>query len=123
MQVSFLLTYLEDSRPQVKINVLKDLKFLGDKGGHLWEASHVSNLIDCVLKEDSILKEDDESMDVDVSVDSPQEAEIRHMALDVIHSLTSSSAILPFVHVSSNYKNWTSLQFFSFKFIFPQILH
>ncbi len=103
--MSFLLTYLEDSRSQVKISVLKDLKFLGEKGGHLWESSHVSALIDCVMTNDDEMDDDDDedAMEIDsVEQHSHHEAEIRHMALDVIDSLSSSSAILPFVHAQNS---------------------
>jgi hypothetical protein len=73
----------------VKLRVLKDLKFLGEKGGHLWEPSHISVLINSILNHYSERMETDAFNGID--------AEIVYTTLDVINSLTSSSAILNFV--------------------------
>ena len=102
-QVSFLLTYMNDARPEVRISVLRDLKFLGEKGGHLWEPNHISTLMDSRIKDRRALEENDDAMEVDddnneePAVNLLLEAQIIHTTLDVIDSVTSSSAILPFL--------------------------
>jgi len=94
-QVSFLLTNLDDSRPQVKLGVLKDLNFLGEKGGHLWEQAHISVLIHSIMNHYSDRMGTDDYNRLD--------SDIIYTTLDVINSLTSSSAILNFVTSSGNY--------------------
>jgi len=102
-QVTFLLQYLRDSRVQVKLSVLKDLKYLGEKGGHLWESEHIDVLIKSILQRNDWIIE--EKMEIDNEQDtansSPIDAEIDHATLDAINSVTSSSAILIFIRSGS----------------------
>jgi hypothetical protein len=89
-QVFFLLHYLQDSRAMVKLCVLQDLKFLGKKGGHLWEADDISNLIKIVTRKNSIKSGKGDDFEL-----TPAENEkMINYTLDAINSLTSSSAIV-----------------------------
>ena len=75
----------------VKFCVLQDLKFLGKKGGHLWEAHDITNLIKIVTSKKSIKREKGD----EVTELTPSENEkMINYTLDVINSLTSSSAIV-----------------------------
>ena len=73
----------------VKLCVLQDLKYLGKKGGHLWEATDVSTLIHSIQKYDTLDKMETDEADVD---NEPKK--IIGYALDVIEELTASSATL-----------------------------
>jgi len=85
---------LEDLRPEVKLSVLKDLKLLGQKGGHLWDSAQVTTLINSLLTHYSDRMEVDEEQNIDT--------QIVYTTLDVINSLTSSSAMLNFVSSERN---------------------
>jgi hypothetical protein len=89
---------LGDSRPQVKLSVLKDLKYLGEKGGHLWEANHIAVLINSIVRGKHLDDQMETDDDNDCPKQQPIDAEIEHATLDVINSVTSSSAILNFIY-------------------------
>jgi len=96
LQITFLLRYLEDSRDSVKLSVLKDLKYVGERGGHLWDASQISSLIHFILArlpDPNRMETEGEYFFIGNS------SEICHTSLDVINTLTCSSAILSFIHV------------------------
>lgn len=89
---------MDDSRTKVKLNILKDLKYLGERGGHLWEAAHISSLIASVLPTE-------EKMETDDDQPSHVHDDVVFSALDVISSITSSSAILQFIYVAGKLVN------------------
>ncbi|ODM89771.1 Integrator complex subunit 7, partial [Orchesella cincta] len=94
LSVSFLLSHLDDSRAKVKLSILNDLKCLGEKGGHLWEASHISALISSIIPAENRMETDEEPVNL--------HNEIVYTALDVISSITSSSAILQFIYTADS---------------------
>lgn len=89
---------MDDSRAKVKLSILKDLKYLGEKGGHLWEVNHISALIGSVLPAEDKMDVDDDASTV--------HNDIVYTALDVISSITSTSAILQFIYTSGKSKFW-----------------
>ena len=82
----------------VKLCVLQDLKYLGKKGGHLWEASDVSSLIDSVQKYDTV-----EKMETDEDDADNEPKKIIGYTLDVIEELTTSSATLNCLYSPGNH--------------------
>lgn len=75
----------------MKLSILKDLKFLGEKGGHLWEGAHITKLISAVLPSEDKMDTDEEETVL---------SEIVFHALNVISSITSSSAIFQCIYVA-----------------------